>query len=67
MNIAQSVRVGLAINSKNKSWLADQLQVSKNFISQVCKNNRNLNQERIEEVSEIFGVKDSVFISWGEL
>jgi len=67
MNIAQSVRVGLAINNKSKSWLAAQLRISKNFISQVCKENRTLTQERIKEVSEIFGVKVSVFVSWGEL
>lgn len=67
MNIAQSISVGLALREKNNTWLAHNLHVSKQFISKVCKGEKDFPRKRLEELAEVFKVPVSEFIKWGEL
>lgn len=67
MDLAKSIRVGLAINNNRKNWLASELNVSNAYITQFCNAARTPNREMIQRISKVFDVKVSVFISWGEL
>lgn len=67
MNIPQSISVGLALRDKKQPWLAGELSVSKQFISKVCRGDKDFPLKRLEELAEIFKVPVSEFIKWGEL
>jgi plasmid maintenance system antidote protein VapI len=66
MNTAMSVRVGLARLDASKKWLADELGVTPQHITNVCKGNTQLGVNSIADVSAVFGVPVSEFIKWGE-
>lgn len=67
MNLAQATRVGLAIANKKQSWLADELNVTKVYVSRVCCGTLTPSVDRIEEIATVFGVDSSTFVKWGEL
>lgn len=66
MNIAESIRVGLAKRHKTQRWLAIKMQTSPAYVSALCKGDKQLGMNKLAFVASIFEVKVSEFISWGE-
>ena len=66
MDIAKSIRVGIARLNKNKAWLAKELGVSKQYVSAICSGVDVPSTDRIQELARLFNVDVSVFIGWGE-
>ena len=66
MDIAKSIRVGLAYENRNKVWLSKQLKVSKQYVSAICSGDDVPSTDRIAELAKIFDVEVSIFILWGE-
>jgi transcriptional regulator with XRE-family HTH domain len=67
MNWAQAIRVGLAINNQTNQWLADELSVSKQYVSSMCNGSKTPSVQMIESLSMAFDAKMSEFAHWGEL
>lgn len=66
MNIAESIRVGLAKQQKRQKWLAEKMQVSQAYVSSICKGDKQLSLSKVAMVASIFNVPVSEFIKWGE-
>lgn len=66
MDIAKSIRVGLAMDRKRQAWLAEQLGVTKSYASGLCNGVVGVSTERLEQIAGCFGVPVSEFIKWGE-
>lgn len=67
LNIGQSICVGLALADKKQPWLAGELSVSRQFISKVCRGEKDFPLKRYQELVGIFNVPMSKFVQWGEL
>lgn len=66
MDTAKSIRHGLAEINKSRSWLAEKLGVSPQYIGQLCNGKDEPSLDRIRSMSRLFGVSVSEFIKWGE-
>ncbi len=66
MDISKSIRMGLAVDGKRQNWLAEQLAVSDNYVSCICKGDKQISLIRLEQISSVFNVPVSTFIKWGE-
>lgn len=66
MDIAMSIRVGLARQKKTQVQLAKQLEVNIPYVNKLCRGVVGVSTARVEELANIFGVSVSEFISWGE-
>ena len=66
MDVAKSIRVGMAHLNKNKVWLAKELGVSKQYVSAICSGVDVPSTDRIEELAKLFNASVSEFIKWGE-
>ena len=66
MDSAQSIRVGLARKGLKNKWLADKMSVRPQYITNLCRGDATLGINGIIQVADIFGVKVSEFIAWGE-
>lgn len=66
MDIAKSIRHGLADVNKSKSWLALSLGVSVQYVGKMCNGEAVPSMKRIEEMANVFGVTVSELIKWGE-
>ena len=66
MDVALSCRLGLAKVNQSRKWLAKHLDVSPTYATLLCNGEKNPNAHMIERLSEVFGVRVSEFISWGE-
>ena len=66
MDLGLSARVGLARMNKNRSWLAKQLNVTSAYAGQICNGVIEPSTPMLNDLSRIFKVDVSVFISWGE-
>lgn len=65
MNLGTSIKVALAKQGKNQTWLADQMNVSTNAVSKICTQNK-AGTERLNKICEILGMPLSEFIALGE-
>lgn len=66
MDISKSIRVGLAMKNVKQKWLANELGVSRAYISNLCNGSKIPGRAQIEEIASAFNVKVSEFIMWGE-
>lgn len=66
MDIAKSIRVGLAREAKNQTWLADQIGATRATASNYCNGRSKPDAKRIEEIAGLFGMSVSEFIAIGE-
>ena len=66
MNIAKSIRVGLAYKNMSAQELAKTLDKTKQTVSQWMNNKADPRLADVVKMAEIFNVCVSVFISWGE-
>lgn len=66
MNIAKSIKVGLAYENMSAQDLAKYLGKTKQTVSQWMNNKADPRMVDVVRMSKIFGVKVSVFIGWGE-
>lgn len=66
MNLGKSIRIGLANKNLTKRWLSERLEVSPGYVSDLCNEKQRPNLERVEQMAQLFGVKVSEFIAWGE-
>lgn len=67
MDLSKSVRHGLAHVNRPRSWLAENLGVTPQYIGQVCNGKREPNMDRVRSMCQLFGVSVSEFIKWGEM
>lgn len=66
MDSAKSIRVALAKKGLKNKWLAEKMDVKPQYITNLCNGGATLGINGIAQVSDIFGVKVSEFIAWGE-
>ena len=66
MNIAKSIRVGLAYKGLSAQDMAKHLSKTPQAISYWMNSKADPRLPDIEKMAELFGVSVSVFISWGE-
>ena len=66
MNIARSIRVGLAVKNMAAQELAKKLGKTKQTISQWMNGKADPRLLEVELMAKIFNVKVSAFIAWGE-
>ncbi len=66
MDISKAIRRGLAEVNESRTWLAYAISVSPQYIGQLCDGQKKPSWKRIQEIAKAFGVKVSVFVSWGE-
>jgi len=65
MNVAKSIKIALVQCDKQQAWLAEQMNTSRQQISNWCSTGR-MREHRLEEISKIFGLKVSEFLALGE-
>ncbi len=65
MDISKSVQIALIKAGKNKGWLAGQLEVSHQRVSQIC-GSTTCNSNLIQRMAGVFNMKPSEFIALGE-
>jgi len=65
MDISKSIRICLAEQDKNKTWLANQLGVSGTRVSLLLKQD-NMESKVIKRLADAFGLQVSAFIAKGE-
>ena len=66
MDISKSIRVGLAMSRKRQNWLADELKVTKAYVSAMCNDKVGVSTDRLQQLADLFDVPVSEFIKWGE-
>ena len=66
MDSGKSIRVALAKSNFKNKWLAGEMGVKPQYITNLCNGDATLGIKGIVKVSGIFGVKVSEFIAWGE-
>ncbi len=66
MDIAKSIRVGLAREAKTQTWLGEQIDATKATVSNYCRGRTKPGPDRLEEIAGIFGMTVSEFIALGE-
>jgi transcriptional regulator with XRE-family HTH domain len=66
MDLAKSTRIGLAHANQSRAWLSRELEVSKQYVSDICNGTYDPSTSKIEDLAAIFGVSVSEFIKWGE-
>ena len=66
MDLSKSIRRGLADINKSRTWLANELSVTPQYVAQLCNGEKEPNLNRIKSMSKLFGVPVSEFIKWGE-
>lgn len=66
MNIGKSIKVGCKLFKKRKKALAVYTDVTQVTVSYWCAGKSTPKIETIEKIAKFFGVKLSIFISWGE-
>lgn len=66
MNIGKSIGVGIALRNIKSKDIASNLGVTQVTVSNWRQSKRDPSIENIEKMAELFGVKVSTFIEWGE-
>lgn len=66
MDIAKSIRVALAREAKNQTWLGDQIGATKATVSNYCKGRSKPDSDRLEQIAQLFDMTVSEFIALGE-
>ena len=66
MNIGRSIGVGIALRNIKSKDIASNLGVTQVTVSNWRQSKRDPSIENIEKMAELFGVKVSTFIAWGE-
>jgi len=66
MNIGLSIKNGCQIQGKTQKQLSESVGVYPSTITAYVKNKYDPTVASIEKMAEFFGVKVSIFISWGE-
>lgn len=66
MNIGKSVRISLADINQTKRWLANRMEVSPGYVSDICNEKEVPSLDRVVELAGIFEVRVSEFIARGE-
>ena len=65
MNIGKSINLELINQGKNKAWLADQLKVTRQYVTVICKS-PTCSGKMLDSLCEVFGMKASDFVALGE-
>ena len=64
--LSVSINIGLAKTGKKQLWLAGELGLSRSYMSEICNGHKSIKFEKTAQIAALFGVKHSVFVSWGE-
>ena len=65
MNLKKSARIGLAYKGKTQQWLAEQIGMNPDALSQAFSRN-TLNSRIIEKIAKALDLKPSELIALGE-
>ena len=66
MNVAKSIRVSLAKENKKQTWLANELGVSRAYVSALCTGEKRPSMDKMTVIANVFHVSVSEFIKRGE-
>ena len=66
MDIGKSIKVACAMSCKTQLWLATEMGVSEQTVTNWVKDKFSPNLKALEKMAEIFNMKLSDFISIGE-
>lgn len=66
MDLARSIRIGLAREGKTQGWLSEQIGATRPTICHYCTGKAQPGPERIRQMAEVFGMTVSEFIALGE-
>lgn len=66
MNIKKSIESGCAIKQKRKGEMAKSIGKAPQTVSEWCGGKSQPSLASVCDMAEFFGVKVSIFISWGE-
>lgn len=66
MNIAKSINVGMALMNIKVSDIKEKLGVTSVTVSYWRNRRSDPSLAKVEQLAELFGVKVSTFIQWGE-
>ncbi len=65
MNLKKSIKVALARQDKNASWLANRLNITRQHMSQII-NSSGVNSDTIDKVAKALDLASSELIALGE-
>jgi len=65
MNLRKSIKIALAQRDENAAWLADELEMSKQQLSQIM-SGANVRTDTIDRLSKALGLASSELIALGE-
>lgn len=54
MSIGEAIRVMLARENKSQTWLANEVSVSRSYMSSLCNDNKNPSWNLINRISKAF-------------
>lgn len=66
MDLAASIRVGLAYRGKTQSWLAGELGTHRSYVNKMTKGTVRPGMNQAERIAGILGYSLSEFIALGE-
>ena len=66
MNVRKSIKISLAYSDKSSLWLANELGVTKQQVSNMRNKGANVRADTIERLAKVFGLSASEFIALGE-
>ena len=66
MNVAKSIRVSLAMENKKQTWLANELGVSRAYVSALCTGVKRPSMDKMTVIANVFGISVSEFVKRGE-
>lgn len=64
LNIEKSIKVALAMQSKDRAWLASEMGVTKQRISQLMKQ-KGLNDDTFDKLLKVLNLSKAKFIKLG--
>lgn len=65
MNLNISIKVSLARQGKTQKWLCEQMGVTNNVVTKICKQNK-AGTKRLRIICDVLGISLSEFIAIGE-
>ncbi|MEE8209079.1 MAG: helix-turn-helix transcriptional regulator [Nitrosomonadaceae bacterium] len=66
MNIGVAIRVALAKRNKSQTWLANEVDVTRPFLSNLCNNNKAPSIGMLRKIACALGMPVSELIKGGE-
>lgn len=66
MNIRKSILVALAVHEKDRKWLQDKLNISRQRLQRIISSKHHISTGTLESLAGAFGMSVSEFVALGE-